>query len=188
MHLHISKSHEDGKGIKLYISSKSMNIINRYSRENDIDFNSSVEELIAKGYEYHKMESYYKKNIRDREVWDKRFYFLTVESRYLYYKLKVRELYEELKTQTLQLSSILSQLEYCYQRYMKNNENAREELEKIREMRKSLDKYADKYLLINRKSSSQDEYIDDDEVISSIKETLARYIEIMRKEHDHQKK
>ena len=175
MHFHISKKHKYEKEIKLYLSSDILEIIGDYANKNEIEFNQSAIELIDKGYKYHQLEKLYNKDVNDREVWDKRYYFLIVESRYIHYKLKTRELYEELRNQTLQLASLLSRLEYCYQNYIPNQEISEEELKNIREMRKSLESYADKYLFANKDKLLKDEYIDDYEVIKSIEKILSKY-------------
>lgn len=181
MHLHIPRKRKDQKEIKIYLPIDTIDIIREYADKNNIDFNQSLKNLVHKGYKYYQLEKLYDKDINDREVWDKRYYFLTIESRYLHYKLKAVELYEELRNQTLQLSSILSQLEYCYQNYVPNGKKSEQELKRIKELRKSLELYADKYLFAGKRKLLQDKYIDDSEVIESIEKTLSKYKEIIKK-------
>ncbi len=79
--------HARNKKITLNFTDDIYNLLINYSNNNNINIENAIEELIKKGYEYHELEKMYEKNVHNREVWDKRFYFLKIESAYLYYRV-----------------------------------------------------------------------------------------------------
>lgn len=181
MPFHISKKDKSGrKEYKILLSNDIYLIIRNYADKEEKGFNEAMEELIYKGYKYYQLEKLYDKDVNDRKVWDRRYYFLTVEGRYLHYKLRVRELIEELKNQTLQLLSILSQLESCYKRYLPEGEVRDKEIKRVKKMKESVKQYADKYLFSSRDGSAEDVYVDDMELIKSIEKALSKYKKVFK--------
>lgn len=181
MPFHISKKDKSGrKEYKILLSNDIHLIIRNYADKEEKGFNEAMEELIYKGYKYYQLEKLYDKDVNDRKVWDRRYYFLTVEGRYLHYKLRVRELIEELKNQTLQLLSILSQLESCYKRYLPEGEVRDKEIKRVKKMKESVKQYADKYLFSSRDGSAEDVYVDDMELIKSIEKALSKYKKVFK--------
>jgi len=167
-----------GKKLNLKMPEDIYQLVVNYSVSNNIGIEEAIIELLRKGYEYSDLEKKYDKYTHDREVWDRRYYFLKVETAYVYYRLKLRDLYEEIKSLTMTLSSVVSTLEHALQRYSITDEHMTEYLNKVHEIVKH---YLDSYVLTSRKEENAPE-VSDAEVIRSIEETLDRYKKLIGKE------
>jgi len=177
----VEKMDQKEKKVSLKIPEDIHQLVTNYSISNNIDFEEAVIELLKKGYEYSELEKKYDKYIHDREVWDRRYYFLKVESAYVYYRLKLRDIYEEMKSLAMTLSSVLSTLEHLLQRYGIKDQNMDNYLDK---MHATVKYYLDQYVLASRKEENSPE-INDAEVIQSIEETLQKYKSILGREQNN---
>ncbi len=154
-------------------------LVEEYASSKGIDFAKAVEELIKKGYRYAQLERMYGKSVHDREIWDKRFYYLKVEAGYLYYRLRFRDLLEELRSMAMILMGTVRSLELCYQRYAPKTESISQELKELEKLKRIAKYYTEEYVLSGMKELEERRYADDREVIESIEETLKRYKEAM---------
>jgi len=157
------KLDDELKGIiKYYMDSKGVNSVEK-----------AVRDLIKMGYDYWNMKSQYGDDISDRELWDIRYKLLKLESGYLHYKLLLREALERLRALTLNLSSLLSQLDTCWS---KLGEPHLSESEKFRRF---LKEYSDEFVFAARKELESKEYegIKDEDVIRDIERLLKHYKE-----------
>jgi len=158
--------------------------IEKHAKRRGLSFKDALRELIAKGIRYVELESIYGKDVTDREVWDKRFYYLKIESAYIHCRLRVKELVEELRSFIMRYAGVVAALEICYERYAPKNERIAAELEELRKARKIADKYLDKYVLGKgtKDIALEGEVVSDEDVIKSIEEGLRKYREIVKRE------
>jgi len=150
-------------------------LVEEYASSKGIDFNRALEELVRKGYRYAQLEKMYGKSVHDREIWDKRFYYLKVEAGYLYYRLRFRDLLEELRSMAMILMGTVRSLELCYQRYAPKTESIEQELKELEKLKRIAQHYTEEYVLSGRKELEERKYADDEEVLRSIEETVKRY-------------
>ncbi len=160
--------------IKVRLDDELKGIIKYYMESKDI---SSVEEavrnLIKMGYNYWNMKSQYGDNISDRELWDVRYRLLKLESGYLHYKLLLREALGRLRALTLNLSSLLSQLDTCWSKLGEAH------LSESAKFRRFLKEYSDEFVFTARKELESGEYegVRDEDVIRDIERLLKYYKE-----------
>ncbi|NPA96677.1 MAG: hypothetical protein GXO32_03645 [Crenarchaeota archaeon] len=154
-------------------------LVEEYASNRGIDFAKALEELIRKGYRYAQLERMYGKSMHDREVWDKRFYYLKVEAGYLYYRLRFRDLLEELRSMAMILMGTVRSLELCYQRYAPKTESVLQELKELEKLKRIAKHYTEQYVLSGRKELEEKKYADDEEVLKSIEETVKRYKKVL---------
>ena len=159
-------------------------IVKRYAEERGIGLEDALRELIAKGVRYAELEKAYGKDVADREVWDRRFYYLKVESAYIHCRLRVKELVEELKSFIMRYAGVVAALEMCYERYAPKNERVEAELRELRNARRVADEYLDKYVLGKRAEDVALEggAVSDEDVIKSIEEGLRKYRAVLKRE------
>jgi hypothetical protein len=171
---------QKGEKISLKLSDDVYKLVVNYATSNNVNIEDAIVELLRKGYEYYELEKMYDKNIHNREVWDRRFYFLKIESAYLYYRLRLRDIYEEMKSLAMTLSSVVSMLDLTLQRYNINDKNMAEYL---KEMHGLVTYYLDNYVFISKKEQTPE--INDIDVIHSIEETLEKYKKILKEQHNN---
>ncbi len=156
--------------------------VNEYAGRKGVNIEDALRDLIKKGIRYAELERVYGKDVTDREVWDKRFYYLKVESAYLHCRLRVGELVEELRRFIIRYSGLAAALEICYERYAPKSERLEKELEELRRARKIADEYLDKYVLGRVGDEGlEGGGVSDEEVIKSIEEGLKRYKKLILK-------
>jgi hypothetical protein len=153
-------------------------LVTGYAASNGVGLGEAVADLLRKGYEYADLEKRYGKSVHDREVWDRRYYFLKVESAYLYYRLRLRELYEEVRTLAMNMSSLVSALEHVVRRCGLEDRTMDEYLSRMRSVAKH---YIDSYVLSSRELQDTPE-VSDAEVVRSIEEVLERYKQVLLQE------
>jgi|GEM_PF-1347830 len=153
----------------------SKRIIEEYSSRNNIGEYDALIELIEKGFRYYEFEKLYGKDIHDREVWDKRFYYLEIESRYLHYKLRLKEVIEELKSLVLTLSKVVNRLELCYKKFLDNQEVINSELNELSKVKSLLQYYLNSYVIKVEKDLRESFGKNDEYVLKSILETVDKY-------------
>ncbi len=144
---------------------------------------SSPSEAIAKlakmGYRYWNMRSQYGDNLSDRELWDIRFRLLKLESGYLHYKLMLRDALEQLRTLTMNLSSVLSQLNACLARLKDVDPSVNVDLEDADRYKRVLEEYSRKFIFSAKEEieSGQCGGVSDEEIIEDIENLLRMYKE-----------
>lgn len=173
-----------GGKLKELLGEDTYSIVERHAKEHGLSFEEALRELIVKGARYVELENIYGKDVTDREVWDKRFYYLKIESAYIHCRLRVKELAEELRSFIMRYAGVVAALEICYERYAPKNERIAAELEELRKARKIADEYLDKYVLGKgvKDIALEGEAVSDEDVIKSIEEGLRKYREIMKRE------
>ncbi len=139
-----------------------------YAAKRGLGIEEALCELVRKGLRYAELESLYGRNVAAREVWDRRFYFMKVEACYLRYKLRLREVVEDMRRVLMVMSSLVSELG-----------SLGGDVEGLRSLVKH---YMDKYLFSNRDALQVEEDVSDEEVLRSIKEAVARYEEALHSE------
>ena len=174
----------DDKALERVLSSDVLEIVRAYAREREIDLHRALEELVRKGYRYAQLEKMYGKSLHDREVWDKRFYYLKIEAGYLYYRMRFRDALEELRSMAMILMGTVRSLELCYQRYAPKSEAVQRELEELEKLKKLAQHYTQNYVLAGRRELEEKKYAEDEDVIKSIEETLERYKEMLKRERE----
>jgi hypothetical protein len=162
---------QDRRKLVVRLPGEVYDLVAGYAAGKGISLEEAIAELLRKGYEYSDLEKKYDKSVHDREVWDRRYYFLEIESAYLYYKLRSSEIYEDAKALAMTLSSVVSALEHMAQRCGFSDGNMAEYLSRLRSTARH---YMDKYVLASRREEDAPE-VSDAEVLRSIEETLEKY-------------
>lgn len=139
----------------------------------------AIVRLVKMGYRYWNMRSQYGDNLSDRELWDIRFRLLKLESGYLHYKLMLRDALEQLRTLTMNLSSVLSQLNTCLARLKDVDPNANVDLEDAEKYKRVLEEYSRRFIFSAKEEieSGQCGGISDEEIIKDIEDLLRVYKE-----------
>ena len=150
-------------------------LVEYYAERVGKGFDEALADLVRKGLRYHELEVMYGKDLHDKEVWDKRYYYLKIEAGYLYYRLRLREVMDEMKSLVLTLSGVLGSLEACYRRCLSSDEKEEVELRRVDELRKVVKMYLDKYIVGIKQELNERRYVDDEEVLNSIEEAVKRY-------------
>ncbi len=77
---------ERGSEVLLRVPQDVLPLLRDYAEKKNMSLEDALHDLIVKGYRYQQLETMYGKHVSDREVRDKRFYFLKIEAGYLYYR------------------------------------------------------------------------------------------------------
>ncbi len=152
---------DDQSKFNCQINENLKKIINYYMIKRNLSFNDAVNELIEKGYNYWLLEQKYKDKVNSEEVWNSSYRILRIEAGFLYYRLRTRELVEELKNIVFILSGVIADLESCYET-LKKYEKIRINIDKIKRYRDELNKYLKSYVFSNYRELEEAEsrYID----------------------------
>ncbi len=159
------------------LSEEAARLVEKYAIRKNLELNKALTELVEKGYQQYRLEETYGEGINNRELWDRRFYYLKIESGYLYYRLRLSEVVEEMKNLILIMSGLIGDLESCYKTCLGRSRLVLEEEEKLRSLRETLNRYFDRYINVVREELGKKKYVDDREVIKSIEETIRKYKE-----------
>ncbi len=125
---------------------------------------NAVRSLLVKGYWYWLLEKKYgKEGVDSREVWDKTYNCLKIESGYLYYRLRLSDIIEELRNLLFIFSGLLSDLSTCYNELKKRDPRTRIDEHKIEEYKDKLNKYMEEYVFSLRRELETRKYIEDEE-------------------------
>ncbi len=170
-----------GRDLRKLLGEDLLKEVEEHARRRKMGVEDALRDLVRKGIRYVELEDMYGKYVTDREVWDRRFYYLKVESAYLHCRLRVKELVEELRRFIIRYSGLAAALEICYERYAPKNERLLKELEELRRARRIADNYLDKYVLGGREEGDEEGELSDEEVIKSVEEGLRRYKEVLLK-------
>jgi len=158
-------------------------LIKQYAERNNIDYLQALKELVQKGLRYDELERQYGKDVDSRELWDKRFYYLKIESGYLYYRLRLKEVIDELKTLAIRFAGVLGSLETCYKQCM-NSDAVELELKKLAELKEFIRYYLDTYVITVNKELEEKKYADDEEIIKFVEEAVKKYKKYFMEKHD----
>ena len=149
-------------------------LIEQYAEKHHINYLQALKELVQKGLRYDELERQYGKDVDSRELWDKRFYYLKIESGYLYYRLRLKEVIDELKTLAIRFAGVLGSLETCYKQCM-SSEALEVELKKLADLKEFIRYYLDTYVITVNKELEEKKYADDEEIIRFVEEALEKY-------------
>jgi hypothetical protein len=147
-----------------------------------VSFDQALKRVIEKGLRYVELENAYGGGVKDRELWDKTYRLLKVESAYLHYRLLYREAVEEIRGLTMTLSSVISNLETCFNSLPSGGNNVAELRNKeIDRLKKYVRLYMERYL---RPSSSNQPNekgeVNDADLLNEIEELVKRYREVFK--------
>jgi len=149
-------------------------LIKKYAEKHHVSYLQALKELIQKGLRYDELERQYGKDVDSRELWDKRFYYLKIESGYLYYRLRLKEVIDELKTLAIRFAGVLGSLETCYKQCI-SSEALDAELKKLADLKEFIRYYLDTYVITVNKELEEKKYADDKEIIKFVEEALKKY-------------
>jgi len=156
-----------------------INKLRDYAEKKGLSLKEALKEVIKKGIRYIDLEEAYgKEGVNDRELWDKRYHFLRVESAYLHYRLLLKDALDEFRKLLLTFSSVVSSLELCYKNLPQNKAREFRE-EEIRKLKTLVNIYVNEFLKPGEQDLKNTD-ISDDEVINEIKETVRRYEEVFK--------
>jgi hypothetical protein len=156
------------------LDEKTVKIVKDISRETKMPEKEVIKELVSDGLKYRELEKKYSL-IDKREVWDNRFYYLKIEAGYLYYRLRIKELIDELKSLAMMSTGIAKELEMCYSLLESKENSIKERRENLKKLQEHLEKYIEEYVLPDEKELEEKRYADDKIVIESIKKVLKAY-------------
>lgn len=137
----------------------------------NMDLESTIKDLIRKGYNYWLLEKKYGDKIDSLEVWDRNLQCMKIESGFLYYRLRVREVIEELKNAILILSGVLADLESCYKTCNAKNID----VDKIRRYRSELSRYMIDYIKPLKEEIDSNVEISVEQILENVEEILKIY-------------
>ena len=135
----------------------------------------AIKELVKMGYKYWTLEKSYGDNMNDREVWDTTYRLLKVEGRYLYYRLRLREVMEEMRRLSLILSSMMSELEICYKLLKELNPEFKVDEEKLRRNKENVERYVDEYVTALKRDLNEKRYEAEEDLLKELEDLLTRY-------------
>ncbi len=151
-------------------------ILDYYMKSKNLESRAeAIKELVKMGYKYWTLEKSYGENINDREVWDTTYRLLKVEGRYLYYRLRLREVMEEMRRLTLILSSIMSELEICYKLLRDLDPNFKVDEEKLRRNKENVERYVDEYVTSLKRDLNEKRYEAEDDLLEEMERLLEKY-------------
>jgi len=157
-----------------------------YAEKNGLSLDDALKEIIKKGIRYIDLEEAYgEEGIEDRELWDKRYHFLKIESAYLHYRLLLKEALDELRKLLLTFSSVVGGLELCY-RSLPQGRGGELREEEIRKLKALIDMYVNK-LLKPSEEELRNSDISDEDVIKDIEDLVKRYKEVFKHAAEEEK-
>ncbi len=170
------------RGNDFKLSDDVLELIRYYMNSEGInDLGEAISSLIKKGYRYWNLEKSFGK-VDDREFWDIRYRLMKVESRYLHYRLLLRDAMEHIRTLIMNLSGALSQLDACFMRLKDLDPSTNIDIDKLRRYRDVLNEYVNKFLLsVREELEDRDSDIKDEDVLNEVEELVRRYRELLRK-------
>lgn len=156
--------------------------IEELARSWGVSFDQALKRVIEDGLRYVELENAYGEGVKDRELWDKIYRLLKVESAYLHYRLLYREAVEEIQGLIMTLSSVVSDLETCFNSLPKGADNVTElRAKEIERLRKYIRLYMERYL--RRPSSNKSEEggdVNDEDVLKEIEDLVKKYREVFK--------
>ncbi|MCE4617858.1 MAG: hypothetical protein F7C82_05775 [Desulfurococcales archaeon] len=158
--------------VSIHLDDDINNLLQYYmmSTKNE-DLENTIKDLIRKGYNYWLLEKKYGDKIDSLEVWDRNLQCMKIESGFLYYRMRVREVIEELKNAILILSGVLADLESCYK--MCNARNI--DIDKIRRYRGELSRYMNDYIKPLKEEVNSNDDISVEKILENVEKILEMY-------------
>jgi hypothetical protein len=163
------------------LEEKILDNVRKISSEKKLSEKEVVNQLITDGLKYRELKRKYSV-IDTRDVWDNRFYYLKIEAGYLYYRLRVKELLDEIKSLSMMATGIAKELELCYNMLESCGKDLEERKDNLKELQKGLKKYVEEYVLPDEIELEEKRYADDKTVIESIKKILETYEKVIEDE------
>lgn len=162
----------DEKRLEVPIDNDLERMLEYYTRSRkNLSVEEAVRELLRKGYNYWLLEKKYGDRVDSPLLWDRGLQCMRVESAFLYYRMRVREVIEELKNAILILSGVLADLESCY----KTCKPEAVDLNRINEYRRELSRYMREYIRPLKEEAESDMGLDVDRVVRDVERLLAEY-------------
>ncbi len=184
--LRLFKYKGKGKQVCIEVDGHLRELIDNYMANEGLeDLEESIRNLISKGYWYWILEKKYgHSRINNQEIWDRAYDYLRVESGYLYYRLRLRDVIEEMRKLIIILSSVLSDLKTCYGMLKSSGySNISVGEDKIKEYQDFLRNYMENYVLALRRELDEKKYVEDEEsFLNDIVELVKRYRKKMLEE------
>ncbi len=152
---------------------------NYMSSEEETDKSKAAKDLLIKGYWYWLLEKKYgEEGARSREAWDKTYSCLKVESGYLYYRLRLSDVIEELRNLLFIFSGLLSDLSTCYRELKKRDPNVKVDESRVSRYREKLNRYMNEYVLSLRREIETRKYVEDEQsFLKELEDIIKRYRE-----------
>ncbi len=178
---HIFRRHKR-EAIELELDDYIQEILENYMHSENIDNKNrekAVRDLLIKGYWYWLLEKKYgKERVDSREAWDKTYSCLKVESGYLYYRLRLSDVIEELRSLLFIFSGLLSDLTTCYHELKRRDPNVKVDESRVKEYKEKLDKYMNEYVLSLRRELETRKYVEDEQsFLNELEDIIRRYRE-----------
>lgn len=155
-------------------------ILENYMSSGEIsDKSKAARDLIIKGYWYWLLEKKYGvEGAKSLEAWDRTYSCLKVESGYLYYRLRLSDVIEELRNLLFIFSGLLSDLSTCYRELRRRDPNVKVNEGKIREYKEKLDRYMSEYVLSLRRELETRKYVENEQsFLNELEDIIKRYRE-----------
>ncbi len=168
------KSLGSGNGFSVEVEDELWRLVEHYAEERRVSVQQAIAELLEKGYEHYCLEKKFGDRILDREVWDRRFYYMKVEGGYLYYRMRLWEAVGEIRLLAMALAGAASSLEACYKLCGDKLENTewRREVEKLR---CTAEYYLKRYSREIKGDLEKNQRVPEEEVLESLEKTLEEY-------------
>ncbi len=171
----------DLKKIKeLKLDNETANLVDYFMKSEKIeDINDAIVKLIKKGYSYWLLERKYGERLEENsKIWSKEYWNLKTSSGFVYYRLRLKDAVDEIKRLAITMSSLLADLEDCYQR--SGYVGKEEFVERLRKYRITIEDYLNRFIFDLKKDIEQTSknYVEnEEEFVEWVEENLKRYKE-----------
>ncbi|MCE4600938.1 MAG: hypothetical protein F7C38_05170 [Desulfurococcales archaeon] len=166
----------DGGGtvVRLKLDDELRGLVGYFMKSTGVNsIDEAVRALVRRGYDYWLLERKYGGDVDSMRVWDAGFKCMELEAGFLYYRMRVREVIEELKNAVLILSGVLADLEACYRECGAGGVD----LDRISGYRAELSRYMDEYIKPLRDDVEEGKYVDEAEIVRHVEELVEKYKE-----------
>jgi len=150
-------------------------LVREYAKDKGIDDERALIELVKMGYRGYKLQS--------AVGYDKMQYFLKVEASYLYYRMRVRELVEQIKSLALGLMGTVKLARTCLERYAPQSDAVAKELEELSKLEELARNVIREFITSIRKDV-EEHSVDDEVVIQSLENLIKAYRELQNRLHE----
>ncbi len=156
--------------LKIKLGRDTMKLIEYYmSREGVRDYSKAVERLVELGY-----ESWVSGKTGSVESIDR---ILAIEAGYAYYRLRLKEILDEMKSIAMLLSGLASELKVCLNELEKTGlyRSIRDRRIRLEETEERVKRIIEKYVLEARRDLGEKSRVSDKELVESIEKILREY-------------
>ena len=156
--------------LKLRLSENTLKLIEYYMNKEGVkEYSRAIEKLVELGY-----ESWVSSKTSRAESIDR---ILAVEAGYAYYRLRLREVLDELKSIAMLLSGLASELKVCLNELEKTGlyKNIGGRRKRLEETEEKVKRVIDKYILDVKRDLDEKRRISDKELVDSIERILREY-------------